>query len=530
MGELDFVAEKSAQGSFHLFVGNIISEVINAVTFIIVARLLTPEEMGIYGLSFVLPSLFSALSNLGLNQALTRFLARFQNEEKWDDSKRIIKNGFLFQGGISCLLAALMYFSAAPLAVVVMNRPELVEIVRTMSLLVILQSVHNMSIAVVTGLERMDLRGVMMIVFSLVRLIIAPVLVIRGYGVIGVIYGHIVGVGVATLITIILIVKYLREKDGRTSETIEATLPDMLRFGFPLFISTFLNNIYFSYRGLLLAWFATNVAIGNLDIANKFLSLIGMFALPITTTIYPTFSKFRFNEHPEDMKALYNSSVRYATLLIIPATTIMAILSRPGITVLFDQRYELASGFLSLSILQYLTVGLGSLSVYAFLNSQGDTVTSFRLNTITLGLNAVLDTLFTWKWGVPGLLVALFTASMIGTFLNQYVINRKYGVSLDLLHTTRVIVLSIIGAVVTRQTLLYFAGFSDLLKISVGGIVFLVACLVLAPLFRAIVLNDIEILRRVLKRVRFVYPIIAPILVLEEKIIQRFIREHGDTY
>lgn len=522
MGELDFVAEKSVRGSLHLFIGYLISEVINAITFIIVARILTPEEMGIYGLSFVLPNLFAVFSNLGLNQALTRFLARFQNEEKWDDSKRIIRFGFLFQGGLSCVLAALMYFSAVPLAVVVMNRPELVEIVRIMSLLVIVQSIYNMSVAVVTGLERMDLRGIMMIVFSLVRLVIAPVLVIRGYGVLGAIYGHIVGVGVATLITIILIVKYLRDKVGKTSQTIEATLPDMLRFGFPLFISTFLTNINMSYRGLLMAWFATNVAIGNLDIATKFISLIGMFTLPIMATIYPAFSKFTFSEQPEEMKALYRSSVRYATLLIIPATTIMAILSRPGIALLFDIRYELASGFLSLSLLQYLAVGLGSLSVYAFLNSQGDTVTSFRLNTVTLGLNVVLTTLFTWRWGVPGLLVAMFASSVVGTFVNQYIVNRKYGVSLDLLHTSRVIIFSIIGAALTGQTLLYFTGFGDIVKLCVGGIVFLIACLILAPLSRALVLSDINILRRVLRRLRFIYPLIAPFLDLEEKIIRRF--------
>ena len=54
-----------------------------------------------------------------------------------------------------------------------------------------------------------------------------------------------------------------------------------------------------------------------------------------------------------------------------------------------------------------------------------------------------------------------------------------------------------------------------------GGIVFLIAALILAPLFRAIELDDIKLLKRLLRRVKYVYPIIAPILVLEEKIIRR---------
>ena len=527
MGELDFVAEKSARGSLHLFIGNLISEVFNAVTIVIVARLLTPEEMGLYGLSFVMPGLFAIISNFGLNQAMTRFLARFQSEGRWDEIKRVVKVGFVFQGGLSCLLAVLVFFGAVPLATIVLKRPDFSGILQITSLLVVAQSLLNMATSAFFGLERMDLRGIIMIVASIVKAIFAPLLVIRGFGVNGLIYGHLIGTGAAAIVAVILLVFNLRGKKGDPGHPSEGSLPDMLRFGFPLFLTTFLVQINLSYQGLLMAWFTDNVAIGNLDIANKFLSLVGLFTVPIAATIYPAFSKFSFSVQPGEMKALYRSSIRYATLIIVPATTIMAILSGPGISILFGTRYEYAPGFLSLSLLRFLAVGLGSLSVYAFLNSQGDTVTSFRLNAIALGLNVVLGTVLTWRWGIPGLLVALFVSSMAGNFLSQYVVNKKYGAALDLIHTSRVVVFSLVGAGATWQTLQYFAGFGDIVKLCVGGVVFLIACLVLAPLSRALELNDIKILRRVLKRVRFVYPIIAPFLVLEEKIIRRFTHERA---
>ena len=58
MADLDKITERSARGSFHLFIGNLVSEIANAVGIIIVARLLTPEDMGIYGLSFILSGFF----------------------------------------------------------------------------------------------------------------------------------------------------------------------------------------------------------------------------------------------------------------------------------------------------------------------------------------------------------------------------------------------------------------------------------------------------------------------------------------
>ena len=43
MDDLDFVAEQTARSSLYMFMGGLISEGINAVTIVIVARLLTPE-------------------------------------------------------------------------------------------------------------------------------------------------------------------------------------------------------------------------------------------------------------------------------------------------------------------------------------------------------------------------------------------------------------------------------------------------------------------------------------------------------
>ncbi len=144
-------------------------------------------------------------------------------------------------------------------------------------------------------------------------------------------------------------------------------------------------------------------------------------------------------------------------------------------------------------------------------------------------LNMVLGTAFTWQWGIPGLLVSMFISSMAGNLVNQYVLNKKYGVALDLNYTSRVVVFSSIGAVITGQTLLFFVGSSDLVKVLGGGILFLATCLVLAPMTRAIELGDIALLKRVLRRVRFVYPLIAPLLVIEEKMIRRFSRQNNNT-
>ena len=521
MADLDKVTERFARGSFHLFIGNLISEIANAVGIIIVARLLTPEDMGIYGLSFVLAGFFWIFSDLGISQALIRFLARYQNLGQWGKVKNITQKAFMFQAGLTCLLAVIMYLSATPLATLILKRAELAGIIRITSSLVITQSLYTTANAVFTGLERMDLNGAMKVLLSVVKATSAIILVNQGYGVHSLIYGHLIGTGAASIISIIIIYILLsRMKTDQEHPASVASLPVMLRFGFPLFLSTFLMRFEQGYRGLLLAWFSSNAAIGNLDIANKFLSLAGLFTLPIATVLYPAFSKLDIRKQPAQMKILYRSSVRYATLIIIPITTAMVLFSRQGIGLLFGSRYELAPTFFSLSLLQYLAVGLGSLSVFGFLNSQGDTTTSFRLNAIKVVLNLLLSTILIRLWGIPGLLTALFISAVAGNALNHYITQRKYGIEIDLRFTLRVVMFSAIAAILTWQTLQITPFLGSLLQIILGGAFFVSACLILAPISHAIGINDVQTLRRVLSKVPILHLIAEPFLTVEEKIIR----------
>ena len=122
MSEIDRAAEKSARGSLYLFMGNFLSEIINAVGVVLVARLLTPEEYGIYSVAFILPFLFVMFSNWGVGAALTRFLARYHEEGKWSKIKGMVTKGLAFNGGLALLLTAIMYVSADFLAETILLR------------------------------------------------------------------------------------------------------------------------------------------------------------------------------------------------------------------------------------------------------------------------------------------------------------------------------------------------------------------------------------------------------------------------
>ncbi|UCD44397.1 MAG: oligosaccharide flippase family protein [Candidatus Bathyarchaeota archaeon] len=520
MNELERVAERSARGSLHLFLGNFLSEIINAVGVVIVARMLTPGEYGVLGLSFVLPGIFVMFTFWGIGSALTRFLARYETRGMWDQARSIIRIGYLFRAATACLISALLFLGAEFLAAVVLMRPDMAGLVRLTSVLVVFQSLYNTSASIFYGTGRMDIMAVLMVVQSVVKTTSSYLFLVWGYGVLGAVIGHILGFGVVTTASVILTVWYTRGKEASTEAmSEEVSINEMLRFGFPLFIGSLIGNLGAKYQGLLLAWFASDAAIGNLNIANKFRSLVTLFTVPISTVVYPAFSKFDYREQPGEMERLFEVSVRYATLLVFPAVALITILSQDFVYFLFDPRYSLAPFLLALSLLQFLGVGLGSISIYKFLNSQGDTVTTFRLNLVNVGIRVAVSTVLTWQLGVPGLLLGLFISELLGRAFNIFVVYQRYGVRIEVAHTVRVVAFSAVSALSTYAALKWLNLPSNLANLTVGAVTFLASCMVLAPLIGAIRDSDIQNISRIMRREPLLNPIVSPLLRIEERII-----------
>jgi O-antigen/teichoic acid export membrane protein len=323
------------------------------------------------------------------------------------------------------------------------------------------------------------------------------------------------------LLSVILIIRYLRAKRASAQdETEESSLGGMLRFDFPLFMSNFVGGASLRYQGLLQAWFAADLAIGNLNIATRFRSLVGLFTAPITWTLYPAFSKFRYGERREELESMFRNSIRYATILVLPAMCLIAIMSEPLVVTLFGTGYDQAPLYLVLALLEYLAVGLGSLSIMGFLNSQGDTKTTFHLNSVSVTLSVALCTVLTWKWSIPGLLTGVFLSSMAGYGYSLYKVSEKYGMRIDLLHTGRVALFSAPSAMMTIAVMDRIGVSNTFVHMALGSVTFLLACMVLAPLTGAVDIRGLQTIRRILRRETALYPLVAPFLDIEERIMR----------
>jgi O-antigen/teichoic acid export membrane protein len=515
-------AVSSAKGSLQLFIGKFVSLLATVAGSIFVARLLSPSEYGLYSVSLVLPTLFGLVSDWGVNSALTRFIALYRSEKEHSKIMNLEKAGFVFKSIVGSILSCLLFLSSGTLATILLRRPEVGDLVRMASVLVLSQSMHSTTMAVLAGLERMDHMAVVNVSQAVTKGLCSPLLVYFGFGVCGAILGHVLSYSVAAVVGFFFGVSSSPKhgiRDVRTTEVRES-LGVMLGFGLPLFMGSLIVSFSRQFRGLLLSYFVSDEAIGNYGVASRFMSIIGIVTASIGETLFPAFSKFSYTENAGEIQKAFEHSVKYLALIVFPFTALLAILSEPVIYTFFTSKYVNAPVYLSLLLLPMLLVGTGSLSIGNFLNSQGDTKTTTSIWLAESATIILVYPVLISYWNIFGFIAGILLSSLVQNLFSLYMLHRKYGINPDFAHAGKTLVSAGFSAGIAYGLLQLLSNSTPFLSLLLGSTTFLIAYLVLAPITGALKSRDIENLDFILKELKIIYPFARRLLLFEKKILE----------
>ena len=520
MHRIEETAAQSVKGSFTLLIGNYISLIVNAAGTILVALMLSPAEYGLFTITLVLPSLFSLFTNWGIDQALINFIARYRSQKKQDEINSLIRTGYAFKIALGVLLSIALYLSAEFLTTVVLKRPEVSEYVRIASIYIFSSTIYNITISILTGFEKMDNRALLTIIQAIIKGTLSPALVYIGYGVTGVVIGHVASYFAAAftgLIVVILMTRTLpRKQDSTTSPN---TLRLLLGYGLPISLGTILTGLANQFNGFLLSWFIVDEIIGNYSVAVRFVSLVSVVSASIVTTFLPAFSKYDVNHERKITEDIYQGSVRYSTIFLIPFTCLMITLSGPGISTLFGAKYPYAPLYLSLLMIPHLLVGTGSLSINQFLNSQRETRATMAIQSISSITKMIFSLFFIRIWGVTGLLLGLITSDTVRNLIGLYVLNGKYGIKPKMGHTLRTLLCSGISSGISLGFQRLIPIEQPFLKLAINASIFMISTLLLAPFLGVLEKKDIQNLNSMFKNIPLLYPLANIILNLELRLL-----------
>jgi stage V sporulation protein B len=515
------MARVSTKGGFHLLWGLLASTIISAIGSIIIANLLGPDNYGLYAIALTAPNLISIFRDWGITNAIVKYSAQSKAENNIARIKSVFISSLLFEIILGFSLSLLSFMLSGFLASN-LNRPTIVTLIQVASFLVLTGAIVNVASAVFTGMEKMHLNSIMLIIQSIIKTIIVIALVLLGFGTMGAIAGFSLAMLITAAAGLLLIWKVYKSLVQETKSKLEIllTIKTMIKFGLPLSIGTMSGGFLNQFLVYILAIFVTNNAtIGNYSIAANFIVLISFFATPVSTMMFPAFSKLNYNKDKETLRNVFQYSVKYSTLVVVPVSALVITLAQPAIGTIFQNRFTEAPLFLALLSASYLLTALGSLSENNLIVGQGYTTFSLKMTLIGVAIGFPLGIVLISQLGVSGLIITSFIISLPGLFLGLRFIKKQFDVSIEWVSSAKILLSAAVASVLSF-IIISVLSLPNPALLAIGVIVFSIFYMVAIVLTRTLSANDMVNLKQI---VQDLGPLQKPLLSLLN-IIEKFMK------
>jgi O-antigen/teichoic acid export membrane protein len=522
MSKATDLAKISVKGGFHLMWGLVASTVISAVGTIIIASLLGEGNYGLYGIVLTAPTLIVLFRNWGINNAIICYTAQSNAEDRKEKIRSIFLSGLIFEIALGAALFILSFALSDFLAADIFSRPSLTPLLQIASFTILTSALVTTASAAFVGIERTHFNSIMVVAQAIIKTALIVALVLLGLGLTGAVTGLMLSSLIAGFIGITFMYTIYRKFPKPDSNNLEIAknIKKMLKYGIPISVGVILTGFLLQYYNFLLYIFVSdNSIIGNYTIAQNFVVLITFFAQPVTTMIFPAFSKLNHKKEPETLKNMYQNSIKYASLLVVPFASMVMVLSQPAISTLFGNQYVEAPLFLSLLAIMYLYPVMGSLSNASLINGQGQTTFNLIIASVTAAVGLPIGFILISGYGVLGLITTALTAILPGTIISLIFIKKRYNLNINWKSSLKILFSSLTAAALTYLLTTQLASLTSLIRLIIGVTAFAFLYIISAILTRTITQTDLNNLREMFSTLGPISRILAVILSIIEKIM-----------
>ena len=484
----------SAKGGFNLFWGIAIASIVTAIGVLYVGRTLTPAELGIITAVMTAPNLIKSFRDLGIDQATIKFTAQYRSENQVTKIKQVLAAECFFEIILGFILFVFSFIFSDIIATI-LEHPTITPLIQIASLIVFAEALLKAAQSAFTGYERMGLQSSTLVIQSVFKTGLMILLVSSGFGPAGAIMGdtisYVIAGTIGILIFYFIIYKNLKNKNNLR---IVSSIKYMIKYGLPVSIAWIINSFLTQFYQALIVIYSSDILVGNYYIAVSFSVLVTLIVLPLTTILFPAFSKIDSQKEAEVMKSVFKFSVKYSALIVVPSTLAVMVLAQSAIFTLFGEQFEFTPLYVTLYIVIYLYSAIGSLSVDNLIKSQGRTDINLKLTLITATIGLSLSVILIPIFGVIGLLATYLVAGIPSTVIALWWIRKHFGVSIDWLSSAKILLASGIAALVTYLTINQL-NLANWINLILGAIIFFIIYLVITPILGALNKKEIQYLK-----------------------------------
>lgn len=472
--------KEAVGGVFWTFLQQFGSQIINFGISIILARLLLPKDFGTIALMDVVIGVGTIIIASGLGSSLIRTK---------DADDRDYSTVFYFNFVASIIMYAIAFF-IAPLFSSFYEIPMLTPLIRVYSL--------SFIIGAFTSVQRTIL--VKNMEFKKQMIIELPSLIISGIVGISMAYTNF---GVWALIGSSLSFQIARSiQYWFYSKWIPKLIFDRAKFkqhfsfGSNLLMAGIINTLFQSAYPLIIGKYFTVSDLGYYNRANSIKQLpISNISAALNKVTYPLFAKIKDND--ATLKNAYIKLMKMVIFVVAPVMFFVIVYAEPIIRFLLGDKWLEAVPFLQILSLSAILYPIHQYNLN-ILNVKGRSDLFLKLDIIKKFV-LVITILISMQFGMIGLAWGQVASSIIALFINSFYsgkfINLTLWIQVKMLIPSIIISAFLAGAVyLIKQNFLF--GLMDIVNITIGGIIFFLAYIILNFILKNDSLEEIKILFR----------------------------------
>jgi len=299
---INIIFQKIAKGTILTFIGTVIGVLLGFVSRIVIVRLISQSEYGVYSLALVLVGIFATLSTLGLHEGATRYIAYFRGKNEKEKVDNIISWSIKISIITGSSIAILTFIASDYISASIFHILDLSIPLKIFSITIPFTVLINIFTAIFRGFESVKPRIYFQnILRNLTLIVFLIIFIYLGLSFFGVVYAYLLSVLSTFLAFIFYYIRKLPIYHKKLNHINTKLLgKKLLLFSLPLMGMSFLIMTMSWTDTLMLGYFKTpalvglyNAAIPLVHLITIAISAIGFIYIPITSQL---FSKNRIGE------------------------------------------------------------------------------------------------------------------------------------------------------------------------------------------------------------------------------------------
>lgn len=403
--------DKVFSNFFWRFFERIANQVLMVLVTIILARLLLPAVFGQVALLMVFITVMQVFIDSGMGTALI---------QKKDADDLDFSTVFFFNIAV-CLFLYIGMLLAAPFIADFYKMPELVPVLRVLSVTLIISGVRNIQQAYVS-------RNLLFKKFFYATLggtiggaVIGIWMAYDGYGVWALVAQNLFTAAVGTII-----LWYTVDWRPKLIFSLQR-LKGLFSYGWKLLVSALLDTGYNNLASLVIGKLYTSADLAFYDRGRQFPNLIvNNINVAIDSVLLPTMSAQQDNR--ERVRAMTRRAIQISTYLMMPVMMILAVCAEPIVRLILTEKWLPSVFFLRIFCFAFAfwpvhTANLNAIKAVG----RSDLFLKLEIAKKAVGLCALLATMrISVEAMALSLLVTTFTSQLINSWPNKELLDYRY--------------------------------------------------------------------------------------------------------